>query len=199
MADFLDVSDLTPRIAYTVGGSPQTVFVFPFRVFDDDDIKVYVNDVLKTKTIDYSVTFTEAAQGGTISFVAAQSSSTVVLVRDVPTELSIHIPATGQLDIPGINTMFSRFVAMLQQVKNLFQRALVQPLSDVATIGALPNKATRAGKFLGFDGNGDPNAALTVNTALVTSYMQTLLDDVDAPAARATLQINDLSNFVNCR
>lgn len=197
MADFLDVSDLTPRIAYTVGASPQTVFTFPFRIFDDDDIKVYVNDLLKTKTTDYIVTFTESVQGGTVEFVVAQASVTVVLVRDVPIELSIHVPATGQLDIPGLNTMFSKFTAMLQQVKNLFQRALVQPLSDATTIAALPTKALRASKFLGFDANGDPIASLSPATAVVTAFMQTLLDDPDAATARTTLGIADTSTMLS--
>jgi hypothetical protein len=197
MADFLDVSDLTPRIAYTVGASPQTVFVFPFRIFDDDDLKVYVDNVLKTKITDYTVSFTESVQGGSITFAVAQASVTVVLVRDVPIELSIHVPATGQLDIPGLNTMFSKFTAMLQQVRNLFQRALVQPLSDANTIAALPTAANRASKFLGFDANGDPIAALSPATAVVSAFMQTLLDDVDAATARTTLGLAYTTTTVN--
>jgi hypothetical protein len=197
LTDFLDVSDITPRIAYTVGGSPQTVFVFPFRIFDDDDIDVYVNDVLKTKTTDYIVTFNETVQGGSITFVLPQSNVTVLLVRDVPIELSIHVPATGQLDIPGLNTMFSKLTAMLQQVRNLFQRALVQPASDANTIAALPTAANRASKFLGFDANGDPIAALGPATAVVSAFMQTLLDDPDAVTARTTLGISDTNNTVN--
>jgi len=48
------VSSTTSKVSYSASAS-QTVFAYTFKIFADADLKVYVNDVLKTLTTDYTV------------------------------------------------------------------------------------------------------------------------------------------------
>lgn len=120
MADWLDVSDVSPAVNYTVGGSPQTVFAVPFVFFANGDLQVFVNDVLKAITADYTVSGALSATGGTITFLSALTNSTVTIARHIPVALSTHIAPSGPLDVPGLNLQFSKIVAMIQETQNHF-------------------------------------------------------------------------------
>lgn len=119
MTDFLDVSVTDPRIAYVVGGA-QTAFAVPFIFFADSDLAVTVNGVTQVLNVNYTVTGAKNPAGGTVNFVVAQASVTVVITRNLPLALSTHIPPSGPLDVPAINIQFSKLVAMIQQVSSLF-------------------------------------------------------------------------------
>jgi hypothetical protein len=82
---------------------------------------------------------------------------------------------------------------LVQQLSEQLARALLSPVSDNSP-GALPLKSALASKFLAFDASGDPIASsgLAGNSSVpVSLYMETLLDDVSAAAARATLGLGD--------
>ena len=63
MTTYVTVNDITPKIQYSATAG-QTVFTFPFIAFSDTDLKVYVNDVLKTITTDYTVDNDYPDEGG---------------------------------------------------------------------------------------------------------------------------------------
>jgi hypothetical protein len=158
MASWLDVSDTTPRIAYTAGAG-QIVFTVPFLFFANSDLKVYVNGSLQLLSTHYNVSGALNPTGGTVTFLTAPATGAgVLIVRDLPIALTTHIPPSGPLDIAGLNNQFSRTTAQLQQVKDLFQRALTLPLSDPVTNLTVPNQQVRAGAVLGFDASGNPIA-----------------------------------------
>lgn len=204
--EYLDVSDTTPRIAYTATAS-QTVFAVPFVFQDEDHLKVYVNDVLKTLSTHYTTSGEENESGGAVTLVTgATISDSVVIERVLPYQLDTHIPTSGDLDIAAINLQFSLFTMMLQQAVADLPRSLRQPSTDVDDLDALPVAATRASKYLAFDADGQPSLVASVTSAVsATAFMLTLLDDTTAAAARTTLGITDqsaytgLSNWHSCR
>lgn len=206
MADYIDVSEETPRVAY-VATAGQTVFSVPFVFFDDEDLDVYVNGTLKTILTHYTASGAESEDGGTITLVtAASAGDSVIIERDIALALSTHVPVSGDLDVPAINLQFSRLVAMLQQVAADFPRSLQQPTSDVDDFDALPAAANRASKYLFFDANGQPSLVASVTTsAAVSAYMLTVITAASEDAAQAALGITDqsaytgLSNWHNCR
>lgn len=119
MTDWLDVSDEDPRIAYTANGT-QTAFTVPFLFFDNAELDVSIDGVLQTLITSYTVGGALNPDGGEVIFVTAPANGAAVLiVRDMPIALSTHIPASGPLDVPGLNFQFSRLVAMIQQVRSL--------------------------------------------------------------------------------
>lgn len=196
MTDWLNISDDTPRRAY-VATAAQTAFTFPFQFFEESDLVVYVNDVLKTLSTDYITSGALSDTGGSVTFnVAMSGGESVVITSTLAYDLTTHIPPSGPLDVPAINIQFSRFVAMIKQVVANGMRSLVQPASDVTDFTALPIATTRASKYLFFDATGQPTVVASVSTSVAASaFILTLMDDTTAAQARATLGVTDQSSY----
>lgn len=116
--DWLDVSDTTPIISYTVGTTPQTVFTVPFVFFSNSDLTVTVNGQLKTLNTDYIPVGAGTPTGGTITFVAGLSNCEVTIRRNTSVSLDTHIPLFGPLDVGGLNLQFSRLIAIAQELRD---------------------------------------------------------------------------------
>lgn len=206
MVDFLNVADTTPRIAY-IATSGQTVFTIPFAFEENSHIQVFKNDVQLTYATHYALTGMQVETGGTVVLVTgATLSDAIVILREVPVELTTHVPASGPLDIAAINEQFTLLVMMLQQMDADHVRAIKQPTSDVTDLVDLPVAASRANKYLFFDSTGQPSLVSSVTAAVAASaFMLTLLDDTTAAQARSTLGVTDqsaysgISNFYHCR
>lgn len=194
----LTIDDTEPTVSYTVGAA-QTAFTVPFTFFADADLVVEVTvgstTTTKTLTTDYTVTGAEVSGGGSVTFLVALTSCTVTITRTIDLARTTNFPAAGPFEIDDLNLELDRLVAMIQQVSLTQVRALIQPTSDTATIGRLPAKATRASAYLAFDANGDPLAAADPAAYPASTFMATVLDDLTAAAARATLGITDQSSY----
>lgn len=154
--DWLNVADVTPRIAYTATGG-QTVFTVPFVFFENADLLVYKNAVLLTLTTQYTVTGAEVTSGGAVTLLTgATVGDVIMIVREVAIEQTAHIPPSGPLDIPAVNIQISKLIAIDQQLKNDSVRSIHFPDNDPTLSGELLSPALRGNKLFGFDGNGAP-------------------------------------------
>lgn len=147
----ITVDDTTPRVYYTVTSTPQTDFVVPFAFFNDDDLEVYIDGVLKALNTHYTVSGAGLSDGGTVTFLSAQSSVKIAIIRNVPIERVTDFPASGPLDIDAVNTEFDRQVAMIQQIDSEHERVVTLAASDPDANLVLPALDDRLGKILGFD------------------------------------------------
>lgn len=187
MADHIKIGDISPRIQYA-GDGAQTVFTYPFPIFADADIQVYIDDTLQTITTHYAVAGAGADTGGTITFVAAPvASETVTLVRSLVVKRESDFQESGEFRAKVINDELDKIIAMVQEVGDQLGRGLFLSTTDTASSLTLPVLANRANAYLAFDGSGDPIAAADPGTYPASTFMATVLDDVDAPAARTTL------------
>src|SRR6187399_2301591 len=152
MSDWLNVSDITPRIGYIATAS-QTAFTVPFVFFEDTNLSVYQNGTLLTLGADYTVVGEEEDDGGTITLaVGATVGDAIMISRHVPITQTTHIPPSGPLDVPAINIQLSKLVTMIQQVADGVDRSV--RLSD-DTFGALQPSVPVAGEFLKWNATGD--------------------------------------------
>lgn len=150
--EWLDVSDITPRIAYTVGVTPQSVFDVPFIFFADADLVVSVNGVTMVLDTHYTVTGAGSESGGQVTFVSPKSNCKVSIVREVSIALDTHIPTFGPLDVGAINLQFSRFIAIQQ---DLNARSIQLPRNDGASGNVLASVWQRKNRLLGFGTDGE--------------------------------------------
>jgi len=171
----------TNRWAY-LGNGATTGFDYTNKIFASADLKVYVDSILQTETTHYSVTNVGEPDGGKVNFVTAPpapavaGTKNVVIVRDVPATQLRDLRAFGNYDPVGHETADDKLTVLMQQIADLIDRALVLAESDPDGIGTLPDKATRAGKTLAFDGAGDPIAGATDISALALTYVTELFD-----------------------
>src|SRR3990167_2835678 len=76
------ISTQTSRIVYT-GDGATTTFAYPFKIFLSSDLKVYVNNLLKVLTTDYTLTGVGGASGGNVVFnTAPANGAKIVIFRD---------------------------------------------------------------------------------------------------------------------
>lgn len=168
----INLSDNNPRISYTVAqGVTQSAFVVPFEFFEDEDINVYVDGVLKTLTTHYTTADdsgnTQAHTQGTTGYIhftagnqvtGISGGSTVVLTRDVELQRVTDFPTSGPFDVASLNTELDKFVAIAADLDDAISRSI--QITDFDTSAGLsltlPSAAERNGKFLSFDGNGSP-------------------------------------------
>ncbi len=197
----MPIDDNGSRVQYTASAG-QTVFAYPFEIFEDADLKVYLTpngqtaddtaDIL-TLTTDYTVSGAGNQNGGNVTLVTAASSGDIVtIVRDVQVKRTTDYQDLGDLLADTLDGDADKVIAILQQIVTKLGRSIQLADSDPASGLVLP--VSRANQFLGFDANGNPIAAAgaSANLGPVSAYIDTLLDDADAATARATLGVDSL-------
>lgn len=169
-----------------------TTFAYSFCAFDEDDIKVYQDDVL-VDPANYTVSGIGTRSGGSIVFATAP----VVGVAELLIQLEPALARTndyqqnGELLSSTLDDDIDRLYSVLQYQDLQASRTLTFSDPDATSMVLAGIDTARAGNLLGFDGSGDPAlyapADLTA-VSVVTAYAETLLDDANSAAARATLE-----------
>ena len=81
-------------------------------------MNVYVDDVLKTLTADYTVSGGNGSTGSVaMSVTGASGGSTVVITRDVTQERTTDFPSSGPFAIGSLNTELDKFTAMVADIQ----------------------------------------------------------------------------------
>jgi len=153
MTEHIQIGDVTPRVQYTADGA-LAIFTYAFPIFQPADLAVYLGDALEETG--YTVAGAGDSGGGTVTFDAAPADGTVVtLRRNLAIQRTTDFQEGGEFRAKVINDEFDYQTAALQQVEAEAARGLKLSPTDTATSMEIPSKADRAGKQLGFDGNGD--------------------------------------------
>ena len=107
-------TDSANRLTYTADSSTAG-FTFNFEIADEDSIEVYVNNVLKSKTTDYTVSFNSGTSGtGSINFNSAPSASqTIILKRDTHVVRASDFQQSGSFLASTVNVSPSFPIAPL--------------------------------------------------------------------------------------
>lgn len=136
-------------------------------------------------------TLTDPGDTGTLTAVVAPASGeTLVISLEPPNTQSSDIPLGGEFPSVTMEDGLDLAAQRDQKIQSLFDRSLRVPRTDTKTGSALelPIDTSRANKYLAFDADGDPIAsAAAAGTAVVSTFMETVLDDTTAAAARTTL------------
>lgn len=159
----IQIGDISPRIQYTANGSV-TTFAFPFPIFENSDLLVYLDGALQSSG--YTVSGAGETAGGSAVFSVAPGNGVIVtLGRSVPIERTTNFQDGGAFRAAVINEELDRLVCMAQQLQEELGRTVRRPLTSTSTAPLdLPEPVPgRALKF-GTDGalvlsNGDPDAA----------------------------------------
>jgi len=192
------VNDINPIHQY-VATAGQTDFVFTYVIYETSDIKVYLNDVLKTETTDYTVKNSDGSSitaddladglaGGKVVFSTGLAlNDNVTLFRDIPAERTTGFPTSGAFRAAAMNLALNKIIALIQQVQRDGDRTIRQSPSDTgASPIELPPLDTRKGKYMFFNNTtGVPEAGpgASVGDYAVSEFGQGLIDDADAAAA----------------
>lgn len=191
------------RVSYSANGTI-TAFAFPYRFFDEADLKVMLrssggDETSLTLDTDFSVSGADEDSGGTVSLITApDSSQTVIIYRDVDLEQELDMQDLSAFPAEEVEREFDRQVAMAQRMDERLDRALVLSDADTSVTQTIPLLADRTGQFLGWDSSGRVIAGQPTDlTVVTTAFSQGLLDDANAAAALTTLGLSPLAQLLS--
>lgn len=196
---------ITSEVSRTraIGNGSTATYSFTFKVASQAHLQVTVrspDDDLETEltlTTDYTVTL-NANGTGSITLVDSNqdwidgsgyldTDWVIVIRRVVPLKQETDIRNQGAFYPEAHEDAFDYAIMAVQQVKDEVDRSFKVAETDDPLTLRLPSATERASQFLGFDASGEPIAAAAVSEYPVSSFMQTVLDDTTASAARTTL------------
>ncbi len=160
------VSTVEPRMDY-VGNGATATYSYTFRIFDDTDLSVSVQDTAGAETTleidtDYTVAGVDDPNGGTITLLAGVLTSGYHLtIRfDREPQQTLDLRNQGKFQAEDIETALDIQTRYSQQLTDVVSRSLRLPETEVGTAAktTIPSVTLRANKILGFDGAGLPVA-----------------------------------------
>ena len=167
MADY-NINAVTRRVVFT-GSAGTGPYSFLFEVLGETDLAVYFNATLLTLTTDYTVTVNANGTGSVTIVTGTNVPSTptasdqIVIVGARDIERTTDFVTAGDLRASALNEQLDGQIIMIQQIAEENRRGMRAPVYDPALVEdggvvdmTLPTKASRAGKTLAFDSDGNP-------------------------------------------
>ena len=193
-----------------VGNNTLDEYSYDFRIEDKTQIIVYETDDAGVQTTlvvdtDYTVAGLGVDGGGQITRVAGNlpTDYTWYIRSDYKETQLVAFPSQGPFFPDVHESVMDKLTFLYQQVIDRIGRSIRLSDSDVSADTAdmtLPVLADRISSFLAFDVNGNPiaSAGVTPDEVVVTTYMETLLDDTTSADARVTLDVYSIDE-INAR
>jgi len=186
------INDSDRRKQYTATGG-QVLFPYDFPIFDEAHLVVtrLRAGTLTTFTLttDYTVSGVGVEAGGNVTLVSGATAGDVITIYgDTPVERTTDFNDAGDFFAATLNREFDLQTQMIQQNERDIARSLRLSAGDTDASMVLP--VDRASTFLAFDANKVPIASTgpTGDSSIpVSMFIETLLDDASAAAARSTL------------
>lgn len=191
----MTVSSELNRKEYAGNGVTTAFSTSPFVFFDGGDLDVYLIvdatgvATLKTITTHYTVAGGSGSTGTVTMLTAPATGETLVIVRDVPATQGSDFQNNDGSDAEVAEDALDRLTMLAQQNKAAVERSV--RLADSDTTGADPTlPMPEAHQILRWDVTGlalegvDP---ADIDLALVSPFVETLLDDTTASAFLTTL------------
>jgi len=186
------------RQSFTSSGG-QTDFDFNFKIYDEEDIKVYLTPVgqdpddttdILTYGSDYTVSI-DGDDGGTITLVSgATLDDTLVLARDLDKTRDVSYVKNGDLKAATLNEDQDYQTYLIIDGFRSLERALVLPTTDVTMGTELPS--TQQGQYLRVKSDGTGFEYVDIDTEVSESQAAAA-----ASAASAVESANSATSSAN--
>jgi len=169
MTEHIKMPDVTPIVRYNADGI-QNTYTYPFPIFASEDLSVYIDGAAQASG--YVIDGAGETAGGSVIFDEAPNIGAIItLARTLPLERMSDYIEGGDFSAASINTELDYIIASLQQVSRENGLMLRYGEHETAANTQLPSKAMRAGKALGFDGDGNPVAVSLEGSMAQPNYI----------------------------
>ena len=184
----MTVSAQTPIKRSTANGVT-TVFPYDFKILAAADLEVSLDGVVKTLTTDYTLSGVGDDAGGNVTMLSAPANGAIVVRRrNMAYTREVDYQDQGELPTDTLDDDQDAPILMIQQVAEGLSRAVSLPLESSGVSLELPTPG--ALQYLRWNAAADAlESVLLVDVSLIslTAYAQTLLNAVDAAAARIAM------------
>ncbi len=150
----IQITTTPPRVQYIADGV-QSLFVFPFPIFDANNLQVFVDGLLQSGT--YTTAGVGASHGGSVGFLTPPpAGARITIRRQLPVQRTSDFQEGGDFRAKTLNDELDYQTAAMQQIESDVIRGLRLPPADPDVDTTLPDSQSRAGKVLAFDAAGAP-------------------------------------------
>lgn len=210
MADY-NITAVTRRKVFS-GSAGVGPYAFTFPILTQTDIVVYKNSTKLTLTTDYTVSINGTNGTGSVTLVvAATASDTITIIGARAIQRTTDFVTAGDLAASSLNEQLDGLTIMVQQLAEENKRTMKAPPYDPEAVDdggilnmQLPAKATRAGKVLAFDTDGNPSAgSISLPSSLTATYYPRVNTggtayELRSPASvRADIGADDATNLTS--
>jgi hypothetical protein len=192
------ISNVTRRVVYAASGTGP--YNFTFEILAATDIAVYRDDTLLTLTTNYTVTINSNGTGYITLTASPTGATQIAIVGNRSIQRTTDFVTGGDFFANTVNDELDQQTIFAQQNAEGLQRALQAPQTDPTSINmTLPGKAARAGKYLAFDDDGNPEPGPTStnvdDVAAIADEIQVVaaIDNQVATVAGVSAQITTLA------
>lgn len=155
------ITTLINRIEYTATAS-QTTFPYPFRVDNQNWLKVYQNGVLKTLTTHYTVTGVGSDSGGNVVLVTgATAGDSVIIIRGTPNTQETNYVENDKFPAEAHEEALDKLTMIAQDLTEGYGRCIRFKPQDTQENWYMPTVA--ANKFLRINSDGDGLELATID------------------------------------
>ena len=153
MSEHIKMPAIAPIVRYVANGT-QTVFEYPFPIFASEDLKVYFDGAPQFSGFD--VAEAGNTNGGSVTFDTAPESGVILtLERKLPLERMTDFLEGGDFSAQAINNELDYLTGSIQQIDRTLSPMLRYSDHETPANTIIPDRASRANKALGFDGDGN--------------------------------------------
>jgi len=189
----IPISNVTRRVVYAASGTGP--YAFTFEILANTDIAVYRDDTLLTLTTNYTVTINSNGTGSITLTAAPTGATQIAIVGNRTIQRTTDFVTGGDFFANTVNDEMDQQTIFAQQNAEGLQRALQAPQTDPTTINmTLPRKADRAGKYLAFDSNGNPEPGPTSQDVDIVAGIASDITTVAGIASNVTTVAGISSN-----
>ena len=122
---YIEAGNTKPRIQFTADGQ-QKEFQFFFKIYEPENVKVYVED--EEQMSGYSLSTTEDVQGGIIIFdQPPQSGKLVTIYRELELKRTTNFKEGGPFRSSNVNSEFDYQLSCLEQLEDSIGRTVTFP------------------------------------------------------------------------
>ncbi len=187
MTEHVQILGIPPRIQCVANGQNQT-FEFPFAIFKNQDLKVYLNEEQQPDDT-YTVTGAGQTNGGSVRFHTAPANHTIVtLMRDLKIERTTDFQEGGALRANVLNGELDYQIACQQQIADSLNRSMVLPPYAVNVDVDLTLPIPEAGKAIVWNDDGTNLENSTVSVNALEKTLHGYKESAESAAATATTQ-----------
>ena len=177
----MTITTTTSKVTYTGNGSTD-VFAYTFKIFANTEIKVYVDNVLKTLTTHYTVSGAGSASGGNVTFTSGNipaNTTKVVLVRNIAKTQVTDYVENDSFPAETHESALDKLTMLVQDVHNTIDGDIFrfsESVDDAGVVTITKNATERANKLLAFNSAGGLEATQEIgvlkgNWAASTAYV----------------------------
>lgn len=165
------VNDLPRRVQYTAIAA-QDEFDYPFPIFTDEDLVVYVDDEQQALNTDYTVSGEGDDLGGTITFASPLAGDEIVTIySELAIERDTDFQQNGPWNSQNTNDQLDKLTLICRELKDRIGRAIRWPITAFQSSDGLELSpiASWYGKFLRVSETGILEAAELVSSVVAVT------------------------------